>query len=74
MVRCIARGIEPTPFTIRVPTLVTKPLTLSDLIEEMTSVEPGSFGARRAMHSSRPLFRDAKVSWRELRSHFSSRA
>ena len=31
-----------TPFTIRLPTLVTKPLTLSDLEEEITSVDPGS--------------------------------
>ena len=65
---------EHTPFTIRIPTLVTKPLTLSDLTDEITSVEPGSFGASRAIHSSRPLFRDARVSCSELRSHSSSRA
>ena len=63
-----------TPFTIRVPTLVTKPLTHSDLNDERTSVEPGSFGASKATHSSRPLFNDARVSWNELRSHSSSRA
>ena len=33
------------------PTLVTKPLTLSDLKDESTSVEPGSLGASKATHS-----------------------
>jgi len=51
-----------------------KPFTLSDLMEETTSVEPGSTGASRAMHSSRPLFKDASFSCKELSSHSSSRA
>lgn len=34
-----------TPFTILVPTRVTKPLTLSERREDRTSVEPGSIGA-----------------------------
>lgn len=63
-----------TPLMMRVPTLVTKPLTLSERRDERTRVEPGSCGARRAMHSPRPLRNDARVSWRELRSHSSSRA
>ncbi len=63
-----------TPLTTPVPTLVTKPLTLSDRGEDRTSVEPGSRGASRAMHSSRPSLKEAKVSWRELSSHSSSLA
>ena len=63
-----------TPLMIRVPTLVTKPLTLSDRRDDRTRVEPGSWGARRAVHSSRPLLNEARVSWREVRSHDSSRA
>lgn len=51
-----------TPLTTFVPTLVTKPLTLSDLRDDRTRVDPGSLGARRAMHSSRPSFSDASES------------
>ncbi len=40
-----------TPFITLVPTLVTNPLTLSDRGEDRTSVEPGSCGASKAMHS-----------------------
>ena len=40
-----------TPFTIFVPTLVTKPFTFSDLSDDKTNVEPGSFGASNAAHS-----------------------
>ena len=64
----------PTPLTIRVPTLVMKPLTLSDLGDDTTKVEPGSLGASKAMHSSRPLLKETKVSCKLMRSHSSSRA
>lgn len=50
-----------TPFTILVPTLVTNPLTLSDLNEDSASVDPGSLGASRATHSSKPFFKEAKA-------------
>ena len=63
-----------TPLTTLVPTLVTNPLTLSDRGDDKTSVEPGSWGARRAMHSSSPSLKEASVSWRELSSHSSSLA
>ena len=56
------------------PTLVTTPLTLSDLRDDRTSVEPGSFGASKAMHSSRPSLSDANESWRDSNSHRSSRS
>lgn len=63
-----------TPFTIRAPMRVTKPLRLSLLSEESTRVEPDSFGARSSAHSSRPALRDASVSCKDERSHPSSRA
>lgn len=47
-----------TPFVTLVPIRVSTPLTVSDLCEDMTSVEPGSVDARRAAHSSRPDLRD----------------
>lgn len=59
---------------MRVPILVMNPFTLSDLDEETTSVEPGSLGSNKAIHSSSPLFKDAKVSCKELSNHSSSRA
>jgi len=40
----------------------------------MARVEPGSVGARRAWHSSKPDLRDSKVSWRDSSNHVSSRA
>lgn len=61
-----------TPFTILVPTLVTKPLTLSDLTEDRASVDPGSLGASRETHSSSPLFSEARLPCISLRSHSSS--
>lgn len=63
-----------TPFTIFVPIRVTKPFTLSDRSEDRTSVEPGSTGAKRLTHSSRPSFRAAKDDWSEVRYHCSSLA
>ena len=63
-----------SPLTMRVPTRVMKPFTLSDFREETTSVEPGRTGARSARLSCRPDFRERSVSWREARSHWSSRA
>ena len=63
-----------TPLTMRVPTRVMWPFTLSDRAEETARVEPGSIGARSAEHSSRPDFRDSKVSCKDSRSHASSRA
>ena len=63
-----------TPLTMRVPTLVTKPLTFSDLSDDRARVEPGSSGANKARHSCRPLFKDAKFSCNRLRSHSSSAA
>jgi hypothetical protein len=62
-------SIKLTHFLNVEPTLVTKPLTLSDLKDERTSVEPGSLGASKATHSSRPSFSDAKDSWRDSKSH-----
>lgn len=43
-VRCVGRGCLNllTPLMMRVPTLVTKPLTLSERRDERTRVEPGS--------------------------------
>jgi hypothetical protein len=55
-------------------TLITNPLTLSDLREDSTRVEPGSLGASKATHSSRPSFSEAKDSWSDSRSHWSSRS
>jgi hypothetical protein len=49
-------------------------LTLSDLRDDRTSVEPGSFGASKATHSSRPSLIDANESWRDSNSHRSSRS
>lgn len=63
-----------TPLVMRVPTLVTKPLILSDLNEDRASVDPGSVGASNATHSCSPLFRDAKLSCSRFRSHSSSQA
>lgn len=63
-----------TPLTMRVPALVTKPLTHSDLWVERARVEPFSVGASSAAHSSRPSLRDCRVSWRDNKSHSSSRA
>lgn len=63
-----------TPLTNFVPTLVTNPLTLSDLCDESTSVEPGSRGASRATHSSNPSFRAASESCKDSSSHSSSLA
>jgi hypothetical protein len=51
-----------TPFVMRVPTRVMWPLMLSDLREDTTRVEPGSTGARRALHSSRPALNASRVS------------
>jgi hypothetical protein len=67
-------GKTPTPLTIFVPMRVTNPLTLSDLSEDRTNVEPGSLGASKATHSSRPLFNEVNDSWSELSNHSSSRA
>ena len=67
-------GKRLTPLTIRVPILVTNPLTLSDRNDDRASVEPGSMGASKATHSCRPLFRDAKLSCSRFRSHSSSQA
>ena len=58
-----------THFRRVAPTLVTKPFTLSDLRDERTSVEPGSLGASKATHSSRPSLSDAKDSWSDSSSH-----
>ena len=58
-----------TPLTIFVPTLVTNPLTLSDLEDETTSVDPGSLGASKAIHSSNPFLSEAKDSCNELSRH-----
>lgn len=63
-----------TPFTIRVPTRVTKPFRLSDLTVDTTKVEPCSVGAIRAAHSSRPSFKDFRVMRSDDSSHSSSRA
>jgi hypothetical protein len=65
-------NVLPTPLTMRVPTLVTKPFKLSERWEERARVEPYSVGARREAHSSRPALRDFRVSWRATRSHSSS--
>lgn len=51
-----------------------KPLRFSLRREERTRVEPGSCGASRAAHSSKPALREARVSWREESSHSSSLA
>ena len=59
---------------IRVPTRVMWPFTLSDRAEETARVEPGSIGARRALHSSNPDLRDCNVSWRDSSSHANSAA
>ena len=59
---------------MRVPTLVTKPFTFSDLSDDRARVEPGSSGANKARHSCRPLFKDARFSCKRLRSHSSSAA
>ena len=72
--QCSRRSTILTPFTIRLPTRVTNPLTLSDRAEDTTSVDPGSWGANSAMHSSRPLFSDASVCCSEASNHSSSRA
>ena len=66
--------IQLTPLTMRVPTLVTKPFTFSDLSDDRASVEPGSSGASKARHSCRPLFKDARFSCKRLRSHSNSAA
>ena len=47
----VLSGILLTPLTMRVPILVTNPLTLSDLRDDRASVEPGSSGASKATHS-----------------------
>lgn len=67
-------GKRHTPLIIRVPILVTKPLTLSDRNDDRASVEPGSFGASKATHSCSPFFRDARFSCSRFRSHSSSQA
>lgn len=69
-----ARGVAHTPLTIRVPILVTKPLTFSDRSDDRARVEPGSFGASKATHSCSPLFRDVRFSCSRFRSHWSSQA
>lgn len=61
-----------TPFTTLVPTLVTKPFTFSDRIDDNTKVEPGSFGASNAAHSWRPSLKEARESCNERSSHSSS--
>lgn len=66
------RNILPTPFTIRVPTRVTNPLTLSDREEEIARVVPGSSGASRATHSCSPLFREPRFSCKRSSSHVTS--
>lgn len=63
-----------TPLTILVPTLVTNPFTLSERNDERTSVEPGSFGASKATHSSSPSFKETNESCRDSSSHWSSLA
>ena len=63
-----------TPLMIRVPILVTKPLTLSERSEDRARVEPGSVGASKATHSCSPLFRDARLSCSKFSSHSSSQA
>ena len=63
-----------TPLTMRVPTRVTKPLTVSDRWVDKASVVPGSCGVSRARHSSRPLFKEGKASCSAWRSHSSSAA
>ena len=67
-------GRRHTPFTTRVPILVTKPLTLSDRKEDRARVEPGSCGASKATHSCSPLLSDARLSCSKFRSHSSSQA
>lgn len=68
-------GFErPTPLITLVPTRVTKPLRLSDRGDESTRVEPGSFGAKSALHSCRPSLRDARDSCSDDKSHWSSLA
>ena len=67
-------GERHTPLTIRVPILVTNPLTLSDRNDDRASVEPGSLGASKSRHSCRPLLRDAKLSCSRFKSHSSSQA
>ena len=67
-------GRRHTPLMIRVPILVTKPLTLSDRKDERASVEPGSLGASKATHSCSPLLSDARPSCSRFRSHSSSQA
>ena len=44
-------GGRHTPLMIRVPILVTKPLTFSERNDDRASVEPGSVGASKATHS-----------------------
>ncbi len=68
------KGTQHTPLMIRVPILVTNPLTLSDRREDRARVEPGSVGASKATHSCSPLFRDARLSCSKLSSHSSSQA
>lgn len=63
-----------TPFTILLPTLVMKPLILSDRKEDKTKVEPGSLGANKATHSSNPSLSEASDSCRDSSSHCSSLA
>ena len=71
---CLSHVVR-TPFTILVPTRVTRPLRLSDRNEDRTRMEAFSLlGARRAAHSSRPSLSDLRVSWSCVRSHSSSRA
>ena len=72
-VHYLAKAKQRTHFLKVEPTLVTNPLTLSDRREESTKVEPGSFGASRATHSSRPSFSEANDSCSDSRSHWSSR-
>ena len=72
--RALRRRRQHTPLTIRVPILVTKPLTLSDRNDDRARVEPGSVGASKATHSCKPLFRDARDSCSKPRSHSSSHA
>lgn len=67
-------GKTRTPFTIRVPTRVTKPFRLSDLTVDTTKVDPCSVGASKAAHSSRPALRDLRVVRSDDSSHSSSRA
>jgi hypothetical protein len=63
-----------SPLIIRAPSLVTKPLRLSDRCDDMTSVDGWSDGASSADTSSRPAFREWSVSWRDESSHSSSLA